>query len=183
MTKSGLPQVLLLSRSPLLQGAALAAMLDLFRALVAAGAADPSTGLTAQALNESLAAPVVDANTGAQVHKQVCCSFHLFLVIDNVFLDLIPNLAQSKKSLTKDGGSRERKKYVIRKTFLGTIFRSLSLQGRAATAKCVAAVLSSSPGEAKQAVSGWCALIQSKKCMPHQQTFFLLAIGEIGRIQ
>ncbi len=75
MTKSGLPQVLLLSRSPLLQGAALAAMLDLFRALVAAGAADPSTGLTAQALNESLAAPVVDANTGAQVHKQVCYSY------------------------------------------------------------------------------------------------------------
>ncbi len=81
MTKSGLPQVLLLSRSPLLQGAALAAMLDLFRALVAAGAADPSTGLTAQALNESLAAPVVDANTGAQVHKQVGCPLQFPFVV------------------------------------------------------------------------------------------------------
>ncbi len=56
-------------------------------------------------------------------------------------------------------------------------------QGRASSAKCVAAALASSPAEAKAAVTNWCQLIRGGKCIPHQRTFFLLAIGEIGRIQ
>ncbi len=124
LSAAGLPEVLRLARSPLLQGAALQSMLELFRALVGSGSA-ADANLTARALNESLAAPVVDAQTGASVHKQ----------------------------------------------------------GRASTAKCVAAVMASSPAEAKQAVSRWCGAIQTKPCLPHQQTFFLLAIGEIGKIQ
>ncbi len=121
-SSAGLQEVLKLSRSPLLQGAALSSMLDLFRAFVANGAA---AGLSAHNINDALTAPVIDPESGSGVHKQ----------------------------------------------------------GRACTAKCVAAVLAELPSDAKKTVSGWCSLIQSRKCFAHQQTFFLLAIGEIGKLQ
>jgi cullin-associated NEDD8-dissociated protein 1 len=63
---TSLPEVLRLTRSPLLQGAALAATIDLFRAFVEAGAPD----LGQKRLVETLVGPVLSAE-GAAIHKQV----------------------------------------------------------------------------------------------------------------
>jgi len=63
--KSVLPEVLRLAESPLLQGAALAAMLDFFRTLVSAGVA----GLSHSDLMALLVTPVLGGR-GASIHKQ-----------------------------------------------------------------------------------------------------------------
>jgi len=63
--KAVLPEVLKLAESPLLQGAALQAMLDFFRALVASGA----PGLGHSDLLSLLVAPVLGSR-GASIHKQ-----------------------------------------------------------------------------------------------------------------
>lgn len=62
---SSLPEILRLTQSPLLQGAALTAMLEFFQALVVANMAD----LNQQRMLDALVQPVMDKN-GAAVHKQ-----------------------------------------------------------------------------------------------------------------
>ena len=79
LQKSILPEVLKLAESPLLQGAALAAMLDFFRSLVSAGSPslplDLSTsppglpGLSHSDMLALLVTPVLGARGGA-IHKQ-----------------------------------------------------------------------------------------------------------------
>jgi len=63
--KSVLPEVLKLAESPLLQGAALTAMLDFFRSLVSAGVA----GLSHSDMLALLVTPVLGGR-GASIHKQ-----------------------------------------------------------------------------------------------------------------
>ncbi len=71
---SGLPEVLRLAQSPLLQGAALNAMLNFFEALVASPAT-AATNVTRAALLERLVQPHVDQK-GATIHKQVRAYFY-----------------------------------------------------------------------------------------------------------
>lgn len=55
-------------------------------------------------------------------------------------------------------------------------------QGRASIAKCVAAVVGTqSQAEAVAVVGQFAQQLQGAKGVPHQQTFALLAIGEIGK--
>ena len=63
---SSLPGVLRLTQSPLLQGAALTAMLEFFQALVVANEAE----MNQQRMLDALVHPVMDPNSGASVHKQ-----------------------------------------------------------------------------------------------------------------
>ena len=59
---------------------------------------------------------------------------------------------------------------------------SIHKQGRASIAKCVAAVVSTQrPAEAAAVVNQFAAQLSGKGGVAHQQTFALLAIGEIGR--
>jgi cullin-associated NEDD8-dissociated protein 1 len=117
-----MPETLRLSQSPLLQGGALAATLEFFRALVAApgGCGPNSVQMVAM-----LTTPVVNPPAGVVIHKQ----------------------------------------------------------GRASTAKCVAAVLATRGGEAAELIKTWCNEIRGGNTQAHQHAFFLLAIGEIGKIQ
>lgn len=62
-----LPELMNLVRSPLLQGAALSCMLDLFQALVHA----QLRGLGYRQLLEMLKAPVFNSGSNVQLHKQV----------------------------------------------------------------------------------------------------------------
>lgn len=69
-----LPELMQLVRSPLLQGAALSCMLDLFQALVQARL----PGLGYRQLLEMLKVPVVNPTTSVQLHKQVNSSQNRF---------------------------------------------------------------------------------------------------------
>ncbi len=69
VTTASLPEVYRLAQSPLLQGAALTAMLDLYQALVASNSPD----LSQRRLIEALVNPVL-ATEGATIHKQVFLS-------------------------------------------------------------------------------------------------------------
>jgi cullin-associated NEDD8-dissociated protein 1 len=62
-----LPEILVLVKSPLLQGAALASMLDFFQALVQAGL----PGLGCRELVILLRQPVTSDNAASTLHKQV----------------------------------------------------------------------------------------------------------------
>jgi len=115
-------EVLRLAQSPLLQGGALTAKLEFFRALVDGPAA---VGPTAGQLCDMLTTPVLSATAGTNVHKQ----------------------------------------------------------GRATTAKCLAAVLAARGGEATPLIDNWCGLMRSGNALPHQHAFYLLAVGEVGRLQ
>jgi cullin-associated NEDD8-dissociated protein 1 len=79
VTTTSLPEVFRLAQSPLLQGAALTAMLDLYQALVASN----SPNLNQKRLIEALVNPVLSTE-GATIHKQVftqfVCNFNMIVL-------------------------------------------------------------------------------------------------------
>jgi len=80
-----LPEILVLVKSPLLQGAALASMLDFFQALVQAGL----PGLGFRELVLLLRQPVISEQMAANLHKQVCCFVSLIVSVFNVLLCIL----------------------------------------------------------------------------------------------
>ncbi|XP_065344068.1 cullin-associated NEDD8-dissociated protein 1 isoform X2 [Cloeon dipterum] len=138
-----LPEILVLVKSPLLQGAALVSMLDFFQALVQANL----PGLSFAELVKLLRQPVVVEHSAASLHKQALhslakCVAAIALIVPGEALNVPSQLAASKLGST----NQER---IFNMYTIGEIGRHKDLSGIAQVSEVLLASFSSAAEEVK----------------------------------